>query len=415
MAKWDIEQEKRPKNQRRPCPKPPAALAQLLEMGGEITHEEVHKANQQAYDQYDKESLYPCTHCGRTFGYDQLQRHKKVCTAERPMNKLNRPDASPTPSPGMNAKAGFGGSGGMGGGGDYTPPSKPAMAKPAPGGMGARPPMSQNPIDSKPIGGGSNAYPSKYDDEDDGGYGGGGTGNLVPCAKCGRNFAEDRIGKHQKACKANAKPKKVKMFHKPITEKEKAKMDAVKEKTSKWRQQHEDFVNAMKYNRQVSKVEQGGGDIRNMPPPPRSSGAGMTPCPYCGRNFGEVQAAKHIPACKNTVNKPKPPPGRAAPTTGGYGGAGAYGGSSSGMGGGYGAPPAKQSPGMSSGYGQAGRPAAPTKPAGPTGMSSGYGAAPTRGGLGAGVSGQPYAKPGNTGMGTGMGTGAQGSNYRKKF
>ena len=27
MQKWDIEQEKRPKNQRRPCPKPPAGLA----------------------------------------------------------------------------------------------------------------------------------------------------------------------------------------------------------------------------------------------------------------------------------------------------------------------------------------------------------------------------------------------------
>jgi endogenous inhibitor of DNA gyrase (YacG/DUF329 family) len=219
--------------------------------------------------------------------------------------------------------------GGMGGGGGasgYSNPAKPGLAKAAPGGMGARPMGGSNPIDSKPIGGGGGqgfkgGYDA-YDDQDDG-YGGR-PANTVPCAKCGRNFAEDRIGKHQKNCKVNTKPKKVKMFHKPITEKEKAKMDAVKEKTSKWRQQHEEFVAAMKYNRQVSKVEQMGGDIRKMAPPPPSSGVGLVPCPHCGRKFGEVQANKHIPACKNTINKPKPPPGRAG---GGFGGSNAaYGG-----------------------------------------------------------------------------------------
>lgn len=53
----------------------------MLEKGDNVTREDIHKANEQAFNQYDKESLYPCAHCGRTFGYDQLQRHKKVCTA----------------------------------------------------------------------------------------------------------------------------------------------------------------------------------------------------------------------------------------------------------------------------------------------------------------------------------------------
>lgn len=248
------------------------------------------------------------------------------------MNKLNRAEASPERGPGPKAGAGGMGGGVGGGAGGYgTPaPTKPGVTKapapaPARGGMGAKPAPTSNPIDNMPIGGGGKNFGGydQYDDDD--GYGAGGA-NLVPCSKCGRNFAEDRIGKHQKNCKVNSKPKKVKQFHKPITEKEKAKMDAVKEKTSKWRQQHEDFVNAMKYNRQVQAVEQRGGDIRKLAPPPQSSQAGLVPCPHCGRKFGEVQAAKHIPACANTVNKPKPPPGRAG---GGFGGSNAaYGGSS---------------------------------------------------------------------------------------
>ena len=69
--------------------------------------------------------------------------------------------------------------------------------------------------------------------------------DLVPCAKCGRSFVSDRIAKHQKVCKVNSKPKKVKMFHKPITEVEKKKMK--KFKTSKWKQQHQELVDQMNY------------------------------------------------------------------------------------------------------------------------------------------------------------------------
>lgn len=57
-------------------------------------------------------------------------------------------------------------------------------------------------------------------------------------------------------------------------------------------------------------VERNGGDIRDLPPPPASNNSHLKPCPYCGRNFGEEQAARHIPKCKNTINKPAPPPGK---------------------------------------------------------------------------------------------------------
>ena len=225
------------------------------------------------------------------------------------MNKLNRPE------PAGNSYGGGAPSKGTTGGSAPLKGTTGGSAIKTGGGMkGAG--GGNNPIDSMPIGGGGGGgYSNAYDDE-------GGNVNTVPCSKCGRNFGEDRIGKHEKTCKVNAKPKKVKMFHKPITEKEKAKMDAIKEKTSKWRQQHDDFVQAMKYNRKVSAVEARGGDVRNIAPPPPSSNVGLVQCPYCGRNFGEVQAGRHIPSCKNTVNKPKGPPVKSTPASygGGYGG-----------------------------------------------------------------------------------------------
>ena len=33
-------------------------------------------------------------------------------------------------------------------------------------------------------------------------------------------------------------------------------------------------------------------------------------CPYCCRRFAPIPAEKHINACKDTINKPKPPPNK---------------------------------------------------------------------------------------------------------
>jgi len=137
---------------------------------------------------------------------------------------------------------------------------------------------------------------------------------LSECNLCGRKFAIDRLPKHQQACqkakKGEAKhEKKVAKAQKEQAEKEKWIEKESANKKSNWKAQHEDFINNLKFNKKVKKVEAEGGDIRSLGPAPVAQAPdNLIPCPYCGRRFSQVAGDRHIPSCKNTVNKPKPPP-----------------------------------------------------------------------------------------------------------
>ena len=69
--------------------------------------------------------------------------------------------------------------------------------------------------------------------------------DLEECYQCGRNFAVDRLSKHQKICKENAGPKKVKRFN-PLPVKEKKSKEE-----PKWKQQHKDLIETMKYMKKL--------------------------------------------------------------------------------------------------------------------------------------------------------------------
>lgn len=81
-----------------------------------------------------------------------------------------------------------------------------------------------------------------------------------------------------------------------------------KKKQSSWRQQHEDFVAAIRYAKMAGKIEKEGGNLAYLPPPPPSKNDDYIQCPHCLRRFNQVAGSRHIPKCKETVNKPKPPP-----------------------------------------------------------------------------------------------------------
>lgn len=54
----------------------------------------------------------------------------------------------------------------------------------------------------------------------------------------------------------------------------------------------------------MKKVEQKGGKISDLPPPPKGNYDHYVECKYCGRKYAADVAERHIPKCQNIVNKP---------------------------------------------------------------------------------------------------------------
>lgn len=75
--KWEIEQSKKPVNQRRPIPQPPKDFDKIV--SGEITGSAMGRYNEGAFDEYNNVGLEPCSNCGRTFNPDALKIHQKSC------------------------------------------------------------------------------------------------------------------------------------------------------------------------------------------------------------------------------------------------------------------------------------------------------------------------------------------------
>lgn len=135
---------------------------------------------------------------------------------------------------------------------------------------------------------------------------------LASCKICGRNFAPDRLEKHEAICaKSKAKAKKRKVFD-PVkmrtkgTEAEKfvAKgkhlEKTAKPKKADWRKKHEDFIATVRAAKGMSGYE--------APPLDTSD---YVQCPHCGRKFAEGVAERHIPKCASIQsNKPAAPAGR---------------------------------------------------------------------------------------------------------
>lgn len=152
-----------------------------------------------------------------------------------------------------------------------------------------------------------------------------GADDRVECRKCKRKFNPDRIQKHTSVCIGPINE----FVEKPIPRVQKKRKVGV----PLWKKQHLDFINNVRYAKKMTMVEKAGGDIRKIQAPVQhyDPASDYKQCPYCSRKFNQEVAQRHIPNCKNIINKPKPPP-KAAPKSyqqaggnNGYGGSKGYG------------------------------------------------------------------------------------------
>lgn len=135
---------------------------------------------------------------------------------------------------------------------------------------------------------------------------------MIPCDLCGRTFRESIIDRHENACaKANKKRKVfdvdrvgdidgINEVRRAPPPKKAPPAAAAVGKMPKWKVQHLQFQAALKA---ASGMKDGGhgGESIPMAPPPDDRVA----CPHCSRKFAQETAARHIPHCAKTVNKPK--------------------------------------------------------------------------------------------------------------
>mmetsp|Transcript_266 Transcript_266/g.492 ORF Transcript_266/g.492 Transcript_266/m.492 type:complete len:515 (+) Transcript_266:12-1556(+) len=180
-------------------------------------------------------------------------------------------------------------------------PSKSRKQNPAP-------PVSQAPPTFS-----NNENPPEYDE---------GTVR-IECSICGRKFNEDRIEKHRNICsKSTNKKRKVFSTRAQRQEKEARKLQVqqVKEerrnkrtggsheskpvgkKIPKWKLQHMEFQKILKAGKGDSSTSSYNMTAEEAEVMEQLDS--RVPCPHCGRKFNETVAERHIPKCRNIINKP---------------------------------------------------------------------------------------------------------------
>jgi len=162
--------------------------------------------------------------------------------------------------------------------------------------------------------------------------------DLVPCQHCGRKFKREAHERHVSICQkvfqqkrkvynttehrlpdASEAPELAEVRRKAALMAKKGEVGIGEDKSAKpaksaWRQKSEAFRAAMKDAQIVKKFQKEGRPLSELPPPAATAPEldDRVPCPHCGRRFGQQQAERHIPQCKNTKAKAKPPPVRGA-------------------------------------------------------------------------------------------------------
>ncbi|CAK94774.1 unnamed protein product (macronuclear) [Paramecium tetraurelia] len=137
--------------------------------------------------------------------------------------------------------------------------------------------------------------------------------DLIDCELCNRKFHPERIERHLIACqkaqlKQQERDKIIQKKKKQIEQKKQQlqQMDVEIVKTN-WREEHQKFQEQIQYNRKLKQLENEGQDVNQLTPPETKVNSNYVFCEYCERHFDKHVAERHIPKCKETKAKPKPP------------------------------------------------------------------------------------------------------------
>eukprot|EP00931_Biecheleriopsis_adriatica_P042506 TRINITY_DN24233_c0_g1_i1.p1 TRINITY_DN24233_c0_g1~~TRINITY_DN24233_c0_g1_i1.p1 ORF type:complete len:352 (-),score=46.38 TRINITY_DN24233_c0_g1_i1:68-1123(-) len=145
-----------------------------------------------------------------------------------------------------------------------------------------------------------------------------------PCPHCGRYFRSEAHKRHTRVClkvfrrkrkafdsaKQRILPDAIALgkgaAQRGASMKSSAPTRGAVKLNANWRQQSSAFRQAIREARAVSRHLKEGRPLRDLPPPQltRPELDDRVDCPHCGRRFGQEQARRHIPACKNTQARP---------------------------------------------------------------------------------------------------------------
>lgn len=345
LKKWHLENNKLPKRMQRKPPMKPAAYDALATIGtyGRV---DLEKVNEAAF-QSAQEQLIPCNICNRTFLPDRLEIHQRSCTAsnparsvqskgqnvrqrtfvaqgsssnaqqhERPIGRSHKSDAIKDWDDEMSHKK------------TKVPQRRKQFQRTEPQ-FSVDTHLETSGFDDYHIGHGRASRGSgrktglrspSVQPNDNYNMDQGTNYDTVPCPNCGRGFASNRIQKHHTVCVKNQQQRR-KVFDSTKqrvqgTEASKffrpgKSQKAVLQPKSNWRQQHQDFINAIRAAKKVKFHMDNGGKASDLPPPPPSLNPDYVFCQYCTRRFNPTVAERHIPKCKTTVNRPAAPKKRA--------------------------------------------------------------------------------------------------------
>jgi len=100
--KWEVEQSKKPKKERKPCPEAPKNFDDIAT--GKVDAKKLDSYNNEAFNDWNEKVLEPCPNCARTFLPDRLEVHLRSCKGPGGASKESK---SPPPKKGKALEGGM--------------------------------------------------------------------------------------------------------------------------------------------------------------------------------------------------------------------------------------------------------------------------------------------------------------------